>query len=123
MGTTLRRESWTALLGADPRAWLLTCDEPAARWVTLTELLDRPRDDPARAAAHADVLADPGTRELLERLPDWQTDNHSVRPRTSRGVWPPRRDDSPVVRYERASSVHIRRPDCPEVVERTEKDE
>jgi hypothetical protein len=76
MGTALRREPWTTLLGGDPREWLLECDEPAARWVTLTELLDRPADDPARIAAHADVLADPGTRALFERLPDWQTDNH-----------------------------------------------
>ena len=75
MGTALTRESWTDLLGADPRAWLLACGEPAARWVTLAELLDRPREDPDRVAAHADVLADPGTRALLERLPDWETDN------------------------------------------------
>ncbi|CAN5267376.1 hypothetical protein BH11ACT1_BH11ACT1_16380 [soil metagenome] len=76
MGTPLTRESWTDLLGADPREWLLACDEPAARWVTLAELLDRPGDDPDRVAAHADVLADPGTRALLEQLPDWETDNH-----------------------------------------------
>lgn len=64
------------MVGRDPREWLLACDEPAARWVTLTELLDRPADDPARTAAHAAVLGDPGTQRLIERLADWQVDNH-----------------------------------------------
>jgi hypothetical protein len=45
-GTQLKRGPWTTLLGNDPREWLLACDEPAARWVTLAELLDRRRDDP-----------------------------------------------------------------------------
>jgi hypothetical protein len=75
MDTPLRGERWTTLLGRDPREWLLACDEPSARWVTLTELLDRAADDPARSAAHAAVLADGGTRRLIERLPDWQVDN------------------------------------------------
>jgi hypothetical protein len=68
-------EAGVALLGADPRAWLLASDEPAARWVALTELLDRPADDPDAAAARAAVLADPGTGDLIGRLPDWEADN------------------------------------------------
>ena len=69
-------EAWVALLGADRRAWLLASDEPAARWVALTELLDRPADDPSVAAARSAVLADPGTGDLIGRLPDWEADNH-----------------------------------------------
>lgn len=76
MGKQLRRERWTTLLGGDPREWLLACDEPAARWVTLAELLDRRADDPDLIAARAAVLADPGTRALIEKLPDWEVDNH-----------------------------------------------
>ena len=72
----LKREGWITLLGGDPREWLLVCDEPAARWVTLDELLDRRADDSDLIAAHAAVLADPGTRALIEKLPDWQVDNH-----------------------------------------------
>jgi hypothetical protein len=56
-------------LGGDPREWLLASDEPAARWVTLVELFDRRADDPELIAAHAAVLADPGTKTLFERLP------------------------------------------------------
>jgi hypothetical protein len=62
---------WAACGVADPRPWLLACDEPAARWITLTEVLDRPAADPEAAAARRAVLADPGTRTLLDRIPDW----------------------------------------------------
>lgn len=65
-------EPWLRLLPADPRQWLLEAEEPAARWTTLTELLDRdPSDTDVRAAKRA-LLADPGTRELIGRLTDWE---------------------------------------------------
>jgi len=76
MGTVLAPEPWTTIMGGDPRAWLLGCDEPAARWITLAGLLDRVPGDPDVVAAHAAVVADPGTRSLLERVPDWEADNH-----------------------------------------------
>jgi hypothetical protein len=75
VGTQLKGERWTTLLGSDPREWLLACDEPAARWVTLVDLLDRRADDPELIAAHTSVLGDRGTKALFERLPDWQVDN------------------------------------------------
>jgi hypothetical protein len=75
-GERVTDEAWVAFLGADPRAWLLASDEPAARWIALTELLGRPADDPDAAAARAAVLADPGTVDLIDRLPDWEADNH-----------------------------------------------
>ena len=75
-GELVTDEAWVALLGADRRAWLLASDEPATRWVALTELLDRPADDPSVAAARSAVLADPGTGDLIGRLPDWEADNH-----------------------------------------------
>lgn len=37
-------------------------------------LLGRPAEDPQVRAAHADVLADPATADLLGRLTDWETD-------------------------------------------------
>ena len=52
--------------------WLLTCDEPAARWLALTGVLGRSPDDPDVRAAREAVLSDPGTRELIGRLPDWE---------------------------------------------------
>jgi hypothetical protein len=53
-------------------AWLLGSDEPAARWIALTRLQDRPGDDTDVVAAHRAVVADAGTRALIERLPDWE---------------------------------------------------
>lgn len=68
----LSPEPWLRLFPADPRPWLLESGEPAARWTTLTELLDRdPSDADVRAAKRA-LLADPGTRDLIARLPDWE---------------------------------------------------
>jgi len=58
--------------GAEPLAWLLSSDEPAARWVALTGVLGAPPDDADVQRAHADVLADAGTQELLGRIPDWE---------------------------------------------------
>jgi len=63
---------WVDLLEADPAPWLLASDEPAARWVTLTRVLGRADDDPEVVAAHAAVLADPLTADLLGRLGDWE---------------------------------------------------
>ena len=59
------------LVGHDPVGWLLEAGEPAARWVTLTALLDREPGDPAVQAARRDMLADPATAGLVARLPDW----------------------------------------------------
>ena len=67
-------ESWIGFLDTDPRPWLLASDEPAARWVALTDLLDRPEGDPEVAAAHAAVVSDVGTRGLIARLPAWGVD-------------------------------------------------
>ena len=63
---------WVPLLGGDPVPWLLACEEPAARWLTLTAALGRPPDDPDVRRAHDAVLVAPTTRSLLDRLPDWE---------------------------------------------------
>ncbi|MBL8626138.1 MAG: hypothetical protein JNK64_32790 [Myxococcales bacterium] len=63
---------WLALLPRDPRAALLASDEPSARYVTLTAVLGAPDDDRAVRAARAAVVADPGVRALVDRLPDWR---------------------------------------------------
>ena len=64
-------DRWVAILPADPRPWLLASDEPGARWIALTALLDRRADDPEVQVAHAAVLADPGTHALIGRVPAW----------------------------------------------------
>lgn len=67
---------WRQVVGADPLPWLLTSEEPAARWVALTGLLDASPDDADVRRAHRDVLADPGTRSIVRRLLDWTEDQH-----------------------------------------------
>lgn len=56
----------------DPTRWILDCGEPAARWALLTGVLDRAGDDEEVVAAHHEVLADAGTQDLVDRLPDWE---------------------------------------------------
>jgi len=67
-------EPWLALLGSDPRPWLIESSESAARWVALTHLFDLPSEDPAVVAAHANVLDDPRTRDIIARLGRWGDD-------------------------------------------------
>ena len=64
--------AWLAMLPSNPLPWLLASAEPAARWTTLVELLDQPSGDPEVRAARQAVLVDEATRELLDRLPDWE---------------------------------------------------
>jgi hypothetical protein len=63
--------AWQEMLGGDPVPWLLSSDEPAARWVTLTAVLDQALTDPAVLEARETVVSDTRTHELVERLPDW----------------------------------------------------
>jgi hypothetical protein len=58
----------------DPTRWLLASDEPAARWVALARLSDLSDDSAEVAAAREAVVLDPGTRALIDRLPDWEVD-------------------------------------------------
>lgn len=59
---------WTSLLPKDPTPWLLQSDEPAARWVALALLSDRPAEDADVAAARAAVRPDRSLRSLKARL-------------------------------------------------------
>lgn len=56
---------------ADPRAWVLQSEDPAARWAVLTGVLDRADDDPEVVAARAAMLGHPDTADLLSRLRPW----------------------------------------------------
>lgn len=60
------------MLGANPLPWLLESDEPAARWLAQTGLLDRGANDPDVATARHAVVVDPGTRDLVGRLRGWE---------------------------------------------------
>ena len=64
--------AWEGFFSADPRSWILDSAEPAATWSLLTGVLDHSDDDGEVVAAHQRVLADPLTRDLIDRLPDWE---------------------------------------------------
>jgi hypothetical protein len=55
-------------------AWILASPEPAARWIAHAHLLDGGQHDTLAEAERAQVLADPATRRLIGRLPDWEVD-------------------------------------------------
>ena len=63
--------AWADFFSADPRSWILDSADPAATWSLLTGVLDHSDDDDV-VAAHRAVLADPLTRDLIDRLPDWE---------------------------------------------------
>jgi len=67
----MRQEPWLDLLPADPRHALRESTEPSARFVTLTRVLGMGETDPEPRAAREAVLADPGIRALVDRLPTW----------------------------------------------------
>ncbi|MEI2776871.1 MAG: hypothetical protein V9G19_13070 [Tetrasphaera sp.] len=54
---------------------LVGSDEPAARWVALTEIERRPHSDPVVTETRRQVLGDPHTRDLLDRLVPWEIEN------------------------------------------------
>lgn len=63
---------WARFCSEDPREWVLGSGEPAAQWQLLTGVLDRATDDCDAVSAREAVRADPATRALLDRLPDWE---------------------------------------------------
>ena len=63
---------WAGFFTEDPRPWVLNSAEPAAHWVLLTGVLDLPPDGFEAATTRCEVVADPDTRAIIERLPDWE---------------------------------------------------
>ncbi|PKQ16570.1 MAG: hypothetical protein CVT67_04015 [Actinobacteria bacterium HGW-Actinobacteria-7] len=68
-------DALSALLGADPLPWILSSDEPFARWTALTAIRHRASDDSEVASAHAQVIADERVQSLLGALPRWGEDD------------------------------------------------
>jgi hypothetical protein len=47
---------WTRILKADPTEWLLQDNNPSVRYLTLTDILERGRNDPEVKRARADIM-------------------------------------------------------------------
>ncbi len=54
------------MTGADPLPWLLEPENPSARYLALSRLLDRPADDPDLLAAHAAIPGWGPARAILD---------------------------------------------------------
>jgi hypothetical protein len=81
---------WKEMLNADSTGWLLGEDNPSVRYLTLTELLDRPLDDPDVVAAHRAVMAaGPVPAILAGQHPDgyWVKPGHGYAPKYRGTVW------------------------------------
>ncbi|RMF29537.1 MAG: hypothetical protein D6759_13670, partial [Chloroflexi bacterium] len=60
-----RPPAWRDLLQGDPLPWLLEPANPSVRYLTLTQLLDRPEDDPQVRAARSQIEGSRPVREIL----------------------------------------------------------
>lgn len=80
---------WKRKLNADPTAWLLEPSNPAVRYGTLRDILDRPPDDPEVVAARAAISSDPQVAALFAaQKPDghWGKRDYYL-PRTGYGTF------------------------------------
>ena len=81
---------WLFLLKADPLPYLLAAPEPAVRWWTLRDLLDRPAGDPEAAGARLAAWQSAPTRTILAaQRPSgaWATDRHLYTPKHTATTW------------------------------------
>jgi hypothetical protein len=58
---------WLSVLRANPTEWLLNSPDPAVRYFTLTDVLDRPASDPEASAARAAIMDSPLVHLTLKR--------------------------------------------------------
>src|SRR5574342_926386 len=82
--------SWRSRLNADPLPWLLEPEEPAVRHFALTDLLDRPPDDPEVVATRAAINASQPVRAILTaQNPDgyWVKPGPGYSPKYRSTVW------------------------------------
>ncbi|GAV31923.1 hypothetical protein emb_1d0663 [Coriobacteriaceae bacterium EMTCatB1] len=74
-----RADRLAALLGDSLVEWVLASDEPAARFVARTRILDQPEDSPAADADRRASIASRIVRELVDTLPAWSSDDFGRR--------------------------------------------
>jgi hypothetical protein len=75
------------MLRADPTEWLLEPENPSVRYWTLTDILDRPADDPEVREAKAAIAQQPLMQELFARqYPDGHWGDDETKPHTAQGA-------------------------------------
>jgi hypothetical protein len=80
-------ETWRAALCDDPVPWLLEPENPAVRYWTLTDILDRPEDDREVLDARAAVAQQPLMQELFaSQHPEGHWGDDETKPYTAQGT-------------------------------------
>ncbi len=82
--------SWQSYLKADPIPWLLEPDNPSVRYLTFTEILDRPEHDQEVTTARRDIMRIGNVPDLLVGLTDagyWEPINAYYHPRYTGSAW------------------------------------
>jgi hypothetical protein len=80
-------KTWGPHLKADPIPWLLEPENSSVRYWTLTDLLDRPADDPEVREAKAAIVRQPLVREIFARQhPDGHWGEDETKPYTAQGA-------------------------------------
>ncbi len=64
----MHKTDWRTHLNDDPLPWLLEFDNPSVRYFTLTDLLDRPPDDPDVVAARAAINTSRPVKSILDAM-------------------------------------------------------
>jgi hypothetical protein len=78
---------WLDGVNDDPIPWLLEPENPSVRYRTLTDLLDRPADDPDVREAKAAIAEQPLVQELFARQhPDGHWSDDEAKPHTALGT-------------------------------------
>ncbi len=83
-------EAWRTALGTDATGWLLDGDEPGVRAAALTDLLDRPPDDPDIAASRRAVMGTDVVRRIMAAQRDdghWAEPDRFYRDKYHGTVW------------------------------------
>jgi hypothetical protein len=81
------KNHWLSRLHGDPLPWLLELENPAARYWTLTDLLDRPADDAELREARAAISRQPLVQELCaSQHPDGHWGDDETKPYTAQGT-------------------------------------
>jgi len=86
----LAQPSWLDALSADPLPWLLEPENPCARYLALSELLNRPAGDPKVVAAREAILDFEPVRRILDaQWPEgyWMHPGVGYSPKYKATVW------------------------------------
>ncbi len=81
---------WKSVLKADPIPWLLEPKDPSVRYFTLTDLLERPQDDPQVVAAKRAIPTSKVVAKIFSRQDPagfWESPEKPYKPKYKATYW------------------------------------